>query len=391
MRSESRLPRWSGIFSVSLATLIVLLFVSSSAGAAISSPFTAHNSVAVPEGSSAGPAPSVDSANTTVLARCLYSDYYLSADAYDPANGYIYAVGGSTSASDPSGSGIVIIKPPCTLVKLVVTGQSSSGYSSNPVGVVYDPVTKEMVVTDNEAPAIYVLRGTSIVKTLTLPAPANGGGNLAWDGSIDSVLIPDEFGVTVLHLELVNGKTRATWDVDRFDKSDASLGTGNIPVAELVADGYIFSAGNRVDVFNDRTLAYVGSFHHLCTGCDGGTESLAWDPVLNAVVLGGGTYSVAFLAVNSIASGKFAVTHLAYAGLLSDGVSAVVYSPATQKVYLTQLDGADVLMLSKSGGLTHVFLGNQTAGDLEGMAYDPVSKVIYVCAWGPPAALYVIG
>jgi hypothetical protein len=48
VRSESALPRWSAIFSVSLAMLIVLLFVFSSAGAAIASPFTAPNSVAIP-------------------------------------------------------------------------------------------------------------------------------------------------------------------------------------------------------------------------------------------------------------------------------------------------------------------------------------------------------
>jgi DNA-binding beta-propeller fold protein YncE len=388
VRSESALPRWSAIFLASLAMLIVLLFVFSSAGAAIASPFTAANAVAIRSGSSAGPAPSIDSANSGVLARCLFSDY-LSADAYDPADGYIYALGSGEFGNVV----IVIVEPPCTEIKSIVTGTPDY---SDLAGVAYDPLTKEMIVTDIFAPAIYVLQGTSIVKTL--PGVFNGGKNPAWDGAIGSLLIPDLTGVSVLHLYEVQGTTRATVAFDRLDPSDC-VTYGNCPSAVLVADGYIFAAGNDyvspsppggngVDVFNDRTLAYVGSFH---LGDFANWDELAADPLDHSVVLGRGVVasgdSVLFLDVNSIASHKFTVIHFSAQDerRIGGAVWAVAYSPAMKTVYVTTA-GDEVWAFSQSGVLTQITLGKNAS--VYGLTYDPVGRDMYVVSWGPPG-LYV--
>jgi DNA-binding beta-propeller fold protein YncE len=379
---DSALHRWTRGATVGLALLIVLLFLLSSAGVTIGSPIAALSRAASSSRSSVGFAPPAESADHGVLTHCLVGYAYV--DAYDPADGYIYVLGANWHNGQ---SAIFVVKPPCTQIKTIDTG---NGDYSDLVGVAYDPLTKEMVVTDIYAGEVYVLQGTSIVKTVSTPSVANGGGNLAWDGAIGSILIPDEFGVTVLHLKLVNGKTKATVHADRFDKSNASFGTGNIPISELVADGYIFSAGHRVRVFNDRTFAYVGAFN-VGVGGIGNVlyyGSLVWNPTTHTIVMGGGN-SVILLDAKSIASHKFTYRTLSYHAFQRDWVFDVAYSPATRQIYVTVELGAEVFKLSDSGKLTHVYLGKVAVNNLTGLAYDPVNHEMYVCSSLPPA-LYVI-
>jgi DNA-binding beta-propeller fold protein YncE len=294
-----------------------------------------------------------------VLASCAVGAYPIS-DAYDSADGYVYVASIIGSVS--------IVKPPCTLVSTM-----STGGSSEPYGTAYDPLTKEIVVTDDASSLAYVLRGTHLAETVGL-----GVGHTplleAWDPAVGAMLIADgggaRGGVDILYLTYVNGITRSAVILDPFDQ-------GNHPAAVLVADGYIFSAGNAVDVFNDRTFAFVGSFAVE----SGSLDVLAWDPLNDTVVLGGEytppRHSVVFLDGDSIRSGLFAFGTLPIYFVW--GLDGVAYSPATHDVFLSGFGAHSEVEVSSSGEVTRVALPG-LAGPA-GLAYDPVNHYMYLCAY----------
>ncbi|MFZ0892644.1 MAG: hypothetical protein WB782_07020 [Thermoplasmata archaeon] len=284
---------------------------------------------------------------------------------YDPADGYVYV------ASDGP---ISIVKPPCTVI-----GSLTPTYGA--FALAYDPLTKEVVTTAaafSEANFAYVLAGTSLVATVKLGPSLNCPISAAWDPAISAILIGNEGcgpgGVSVLYLALVNGVTHAAVIEDAFD-------SGSADTSLLVADGYIFSAGANVSVFNDRTFAFVGQFAVSQFTRDGAFNHLAWDPLNDTVVLGiteaPSVASVLFLNASGILARHFDFQQFKTVGILAGGVGGAAYSPATQSVYLSAADGNDIWELSKSGDLTHVYLGKIVAP--EGLAYDPTSHEMYVC------------
>jgi DNA-binding beta-propeller fold protein YncE len=298
-------------------------------------------------------------------------------DAYDPADGLIYA-----ASIGPGSPSIVIVKPPCDVVATILP--KGAAY---PDRVAYDPVTREVVVTDFIAGLGFVLQGTSLVKIVGL------GGEyyhcptgVSWDANLRVMLIADSCakdyrgGIDELSLSVVAGVTKSTVVLSAFD-------VGNEPGAVFVADGYVFSVGYAVDVYNDRTLSFLGSY-----AVGGGVSSaFAWDPLNDTVVLGRpaqrSSDSVVFLDTNSIRSGTFVFYHWRTHGILSDGAGGVAYSPFTKDLYFTAFGGNDVWELGESGMTTHVFL-TQNA-EPEGLAYDPVNNDVYVCAT-TSGNLYVI-
>ena len=321
-----------------------------------------------------------------VLSSCAIPAAW--SDTFDPADGYVYVVSAD--------GGVFVVKPPCDVIRTMLLDSLS-------YGVVYDPETKEIVVDgfslvgpDSNA---YVIQGLSLVKTVQIGPPntpcTDGEG---WDPAINSVLIADYCpsgfpgGVTALHLTLDKGATHAEVQYNRFDQNDP-------PWAVLVASGYIFAAGNVVDVFDAKTLHYVGDFAFKHSGClSGGSSSLAWDPLAQAVILGLGDVcghgSVVFLSVPSIRSGEFTVSYLSIpTGMLWGGVGGEAFSPYTHDVYLTAYDGNDVWKLSPSGELSHVSLSKDSSPEgpasPQGIAYDPVSHDMYVCGFDS-GTVYVI-
>jgi DNA-binding beta-propeller fold protein YncE len=300
------------------------------------------------------------SGNPTLVATCQSnnSEYY---GSYDPADGYLYFSSGESL--------IYIVSPLCHVVKTITTRAGSSDF-----GVAYDPLTKEILVTDEGEGLAFVLQGTKLVKTVNLGKDAYFPSFEAWDGAIDAMLVAGDYGggVDLVYLTLVDGATRAKVVLNDFD-------TENSPSAVLVADGYIFSAGDTVNVFNERTLAYIGTFPII-----GSTEnSLAWDPLNNTVVLGEQTdgvstsRSVLFLNANSIQSGRFTFEYLTTHNILYGGAADVAYSPADHDVYITAAGGVDVWALTSSGSLYHVYLENY--GGVNGLVYDPSIHEMYVC------------
>ena len=302
-----------------------------------------------------------------VVTSCLSSGQEPYYDAYDPGNGYVYA--------DDGGQQLFVVKAPCKLIKTVTV--SDNGLS----GLGYDPVTKEMVVANCGAtPEVDIFQGTSVVKEVSL---RNGSSftcptDVAWDGAIGSMLVSDSNGgVDLLYLAEVNGTTRAATIINAFD-------VGNSPGALLVAHGYIFESGNQVDVFNERTLSYVGSFPVA-----GGPPSLAlaWDSLNDTVVLGRTGYaapqSLFFLNADSIASHRFTFHSLPVHNILSGGVGGVAYSPFNHDIYFSAVGGEDVWVLNPSGVLSHVFLG---FGGVSDLAYDSTNHDLYACAFD----LYVV-
>jgi DNA-binding beta-propeller fold protein YncE len=292
-----------------------------------------------------------------VLASCLVGNAV--DDAYDPADGNLYV-------ADSLNGWISIVKPPCTIVSTIYP--VDGGYIS---GVAYDPLTKEMVAIDSQTVKAYVIRGTALVDSVSLGAFPESPDLAAWDAETKSLLIADGGGIDMLHLDYANGSTHASVKVEALDNH------GNDPYAVLVADGYIFSAGGAVDVFNDRSLAYLGQFK-----VNGGT-SLAWDPLNDTVVVGKSFVThdtVVFLQADGVRSGKFTYTHFAGHDILFGGVGGVAYSPATREVYMTANEGVDVWELSESGALTHVYLGQDAFPQL--LTYVPSDHEMYVCGYG---------
>lgn len=300
-----------------------------------------------------------------LVATCL-SGFSPFSVAYDPAHGYLYT---SLSVSPPQ---ISIIKSPCSLVKTITI---TSG--SNIFGVAYDPVTKEIVAIDQGASRAYILQGTSLVKTVSLGSSDDGfcPEFPAWDSALEAMLISDQCrgGVDVLYLTEASGVTHAATILDAFDR-------GNSPTGILVADGYIFSAGNLIDVYNDRTLAYLGSFDLPASAS---YFPLAWDPLNHTVVMGAqngySSEDVFFLDEKSIATHKFTFHNLIAHNILEGGVGGIVYSPANENVYITAMGGDDVWSLSPTGVLSHLYL--QPPIGMWNAVYDPANQDVYVCGF----------
>jgi DNA-binding beta-propeller fold protein YncE len=369
-RLRATLPLLSAAgFAVPIALLVLL----SSTGAMIASFVPATS--ASPNSSGLSPQFAVSSdSHGAVLARCSgpYGTY-ATTEAYDPADGFVYT---ANSASTE----ISIVKPLCKVIRGLNPG--GPDVELLPTGTAYDPLTKEIVVTGtndlNGVGILTVLRGTSVVKVVKL-GPFACPSLESWDPAEDAILLADACsgGIDVLHLTEVNGVTRAAVILNAFDE-------GNDPGAVLVADGYVFSAGHNVDVFNERTLLFIGSF--AVTGSS--AEALAWDPLNDTVVMGNLFFipnreSVIFLHTDSIKSGKF--TYGALPIYFAYGVYGMAYSPATQDIYLSPYLGSNVLEISKSGVVTRVFLG--AGAEPAGMVYDPVNHDMYVGTYGE---LYVI-
>ncbi len=286
--------------------------------------------------------------------------------------------------------GVFIVKPPCHVIRSILP--NALGF-----GTTYDPVTRDIVVTDSADVVAYVIHGSAVEKTVNLGFDVQHEhcpDFEAWDAAVGSILIadgcpsvgpPSGGGVDTLHLTTTGGTTHASVRLDAFDRN-------NGPTAVLVADGYVFSAGNTVDVFDARTFHFVGDFAVNGPGNPvGGTNTLGWDPLTQTIILGRGDVSghgsVVFLNVSSIASGKFTFSYLSASGILDSGVGGVAYSPSTHNVYLTAYGGNDVWGLSSSGELTHVYLGQYAAA--QGLAYDPANDNMYVCGFGSNT-VYVI-
>ena len=342
-------------------------------------------------GSPMGLTSSVELAKSSVLTSCPVGQNPMS-DAYDPADGYVYV---------SNFDNISIVKPPCSVVKTV-----SIPGDDDPYGIAYDPLAKEIVAIEQAyaVDSALVLRGTSLVTIVSL-----GGAGYhcpsyeSYDPASGTMLIADmgQFcaaggglrgGIDILNLSIVGGITRASVILDAFDR-------GNDPENVLVADGYIFSAGGsevfHVDVFSDRTFAYLGSF--VVKGpceifCGAPLERLAWDPLNDTVVMVGLNSvfreSVIFLNANSVDSGKFTFSYLP---IPASNVFGVAYSPATQEIYIAGVwTGDSVLELSRSGALTYVYLSPGAGADA--LTYDPVDRDMYVCGYGNdtiPPTLYV--
>jgi DNA-binding beta-propeller fold protein YncE len=356
--------------TVSIAVLITAVIVLSSSVGGMSGPVGGRSAFASPSTSLRDFAASSGSTPKGVLASCSPRvGIYPAFEAYDSADGLVYT-------ANSAGAPISIVKPLCSVIQSV----SPLGIEFHSFGVAYDPLTKEIVVPgENFLDAqflVEVLQGTSLVKRIPFGNDCPAGG--AWDPAIDAMLLPDmcSNGIDLLYLTEVSGVTRAAVIIAGFD-------VGNDPGTVLVADGYIFSAGNRVDVFNEHTLAFVGSF--AVTGSF--TIAMAWDPLNDTVVLGNLDYypreSVVFLHVDSIKSGTFTYRYMpTYFG---SGVGGIAYSPATQEIYLSPFGVSNVWKLSPSGQLTRVYLG----ADVQPFAllYDPVNHDMYVGGYG---ILYVL-
>ncbi len=304
-----------------------------------------------------------------LIGSCLRGDIPFS-DAYDPSAGYVYV---------STGSVISIVKPPCEVIKSITLGAGSG----NVGGVSYDPLTREIVAIDQASAVAYVIHGLSLVKTVSLGGADHCPFSAGWDGALAAVLVTDVCGgVDLLYLTDVNGGTRAAVILDAFDQ-------GNSPTAVLAADGYVFAAGNRVNVYNDRTLRFVGSFGVSSEGIVS-PDPIAWDPLNKTVVLAGSPSSldhvvVLFLSANSIAKGLFTYGYLYPHDILNYAIGGVAFSTTNHDVYLTAAGGNDVWELAPSGTMTHTYLQSGDSG-LYGVAYDSSNRDMYVCG----LSLYVV-
>lgn len=301
-----------------------------------------------------------------------------SVDAYDPADGYLYVGQGSAPAQ------VLVVKPLCHVIKTIHS--SRPALSEVVDGFVYDPLTKEMVAFDSGGLA-YVLQATTLVDTVDLGAQSFHCPSLgSWDPALSTILVADYCGggVDLLYVSEVNGTTKGAAILDAFDQ-------GNLPEGVLVANGYIFAAGNLIDVFDQRTLVYIGSFA-LSVIPTGYLTELAWDPFNHTVVVATGfdfsfqsRDAVYFLHADSIRTHAFAFGRLPVHDILNDGAGGVAYSPAGHDIYVSAAGGSDVWVVSPTGSLQHIYL--QQYGGLGWIAYDPANQDLFVSG---PSAMYVV-
>lgn len=242
-------------------------------------------------------------------------------DTYNPKNGYRYVGEGSAPAE------ILVVKPFCHVIKTI---PSSRPLLSEWVdGFVFDPLTDEMVAFDAGGLA-YVLQGTSLVDTVSLGAPSLHCPSLgSWDSALSTIAVADYCGggVDLLYLSEVNGTPKGTTVLEAFDH-------GNQPEGVLDAGGYIFAAGYLIDVFDQRTLAYLGSFG-LGVIPTGYLTELAWDALNHTVVIATAfdfssqsRDAVYFLHIDSIRTHAFSFGRLPIHDILNNGAGGVAYSAA---------------------------------------------------------------
>jgi len=346
-RATSRIAVGAG------ASMILVLLMGASLASSLGSPVVrASPSPVTPQVSRALPLPHL-------VTNCSTEGTF--AAAYDPANGYLYVV---------AQFDVVIVAPTCTIVKTITSiglGQLN--------GIAYDPSTKDMVALDLAGFAD-VIHGTEWVKKVTLYAHGSNSFPYsdAWDPAVGAMLIANAGnGVDLLYLATVNGSTKAAVVLDAFDN-------GNDPTEILVADGYVFSAGNHVDVFNERTLRYLGSFY-----VGNIFSAIAWDPLNRTVVVGEVTgvapHEVYFLNADSVATRTFTSHNLPVRNVLTAGVGGLAYSPYDHDLYISALGGQDVWILSPFGSLQHVYLRGG-GGFVFGLAYDPADHDVYAATGG---------
>jgi DNA-binding beta-propeller fold protein YncE len=355
---------------VIIAASIGILFLFSSMGAALASPVVSLRSLENSAGASPVRGAVSGPANRSILSSCPLVGA-IGPLVYDPEDGYLY-VGALHNLSTP-GSLVYVVRPPCDVVASVnISG--GIGFS----GMAYDPSSGEVVLGPTVYSTVaYVFQGSSLVANFTLQqfGPACLlDSPVTWDPVIDAILVGVCGAVTLLYLSVVNGVTIAKITPNAFAIND-------FPTALLVADGYIFLGSNTVFVFNDRTLALVGSFPQLTIYGGGFCTSLAWDPMKNSVVVGvcvGNSVigPVVFLSAAGLATGHFTFSRLKAPGILAGGVGDVAYSPTTREVYLTAALGNDVWEVSESGALTHVYLGQDS--EPFPLVYDPSNHDMYV-------------
>ena len=360
---------------VCLAFLPVLLVPSLGVGLATGSGWGNHPSSSGVESASNGLGGNL--LHLKVVARCPNLGG-ASVDAYDPADGYLYVGQGFAPAQ------IFVVEPPCHVLKTIHS--SRPALSGEVDGFVYDPLTKEIVAFDSGGLA-YVLKAATLVDTVNLGASTFHCPSLgSWDPDLVTILVADYCGggVDLLYLSVVNGTTKGSAILDVFDQ-------GNLPEGVLDADGYIFAAGNLIDVFDQRTLAYIGSFA-LTVIPTGYLTELAWDAFNHTVVVGTGfdfsfqsRDAVYFLHVDSIRTHAFSFGRLPAHDILNDGAGGVAYSPANHAVYVSAAGGSDVWTVSPPGSLQHIYL--QKFGGLGWIAYDPANQDLFVTG---PFAMYVV-
>lgn len=358
-----------------LAFLPVLLVSSLGVGSATGSGLADHPLSSEVESASNGLGGT--SLHLKVIASCPNLGS-ASVDAYDPADGYLYVGQGFAPAQ------ILVVEPPCHVLKTIHS--SRPALSGEVDGFVYDPLTKEMVAFDSGGLA-YVLKAAALVDTVNLGAQSFHCPSLAsWDSDLATILVADYCGggIDLLYLSEVNGTTKGAAILDAFDQ-------GNLPEGVLDADGYIFAAGNLIDVFDQRTLAYIGSFA-LAVIPTGYLTELAWDAFNHTVVVGTGfdfsfqsRDAVYFLHVDSIRTHVFAFGRLPAHDILNGGAGGVAYSPANHAVYVSAAGGSDVWIAGPSGSPQHIYL--QKYGGLGWIAYDPANQDLFV---NGPFAMYVV-
>ncbi|MFZ0892451.1 MAG: hypothetical protein WB778_06620 [Thermoplasmata archaeon] len=303
--------------------------------------------------------------------------------AYDPADGYVYVTWNYAQAQ--VAPWLLIVKDPCTLVKKIPLRMEANVYDGQ---IAFDPLTEQMVAIDDYNGVAYVVKGTSLIDTFGGFGGFPGHLPLAdvWDSGLKAMLVADDGDlggrVDLLYLNQSGQTLNHAIVVDAFDQ-------GNQPENLIVADGLIFVAGDKLDVFNATTLKFLGSFGSQFSTSSG----LAWDPMTLMVVVGLHTLgplppvpdndSLAFLNASSVYSGTFTYRFLHTSGILQDGVGDVAYSPASHDIYFDGVWGDDLWYLTPAGKLGNVWLENYADWEQEtgvlAIAYDPVDQDVYVC------------
>lgn len=360
---------------ICLALLPLLLVTSMGVASAVDPDWEGHSLPSI--GQSASVALAGSSPPPRVIAACPnLADAVI--DAYDPADGYLYVAEGSAPAS------IAVVEPLCHVLKII--------HSSRPVlsqvidGFVYDPLTREMVALDAGGLA-YVLHGTSLVDTVNMGAQSFHCPSLgSWDSALSTITVADYCGggVDLLYLSEVNGTTKGTAVLNAFDQ-------GNRPEGVLDAVGYIFAAGNFVDVFDQRTLTYVGSFG-LNVIPTGYLTELSWDAFNHTVVVAiafdfsyQSHNAVYFLHTDSIRTHTFTFGRLPIHGILDDGAGGVAYSPASHGLYVSAAGGTNLWIVNAFGSLQHLYL--QRYDGMGWITYDPANSDMFVIG---ALAMYVV-
>lgn len=292
--------------------------------------------------------------------------------AYDPVTNRMYIPNYAAAIVNAHGSGngsVTVLRAPCTVVGTInLTAGARPGFAA------FDPQNGRVYVTDSVLDQIYVLKGLSVVATLSGPwysVPLQ----VAYDPSNGDILVAE---YTANNVTVINGTTVV-----------GSFATGSGPsfIALDPSTNTILVTNQRVSTVTVVSNAThpIGA-HETNVSVGNNPQSVAYDP-LNHLDYVADQNAARLTVMNGTGTVVSTINLTACASTcLHPGPAGLAFSPTSGRMYVTMERGHGVWELVNTSVVKKVNLLNATAVS---PVFDSSTGRMYIIAQGTDQA-YVL-